>query len=177
MNRLLVILDLDETLVHVPDRPLPRRPDFTVLGQAGYCRPHLDTFLGELRGRYDLALWTTARRDYAEEILSVIVPWRSELAFVWTREQCSLHLDEATGHRGSIKDMRQVRGAGFDLARVVMVDDSPEKHPESVANLIPIAPFSGDHPDAELPAVAAFIHSLAELTDVRAATRHFTARC
>ena len=166
-SRMLVILDLDETLVHVPDHPIGRRADFTVLGHEGYRRPHLDDFLGELRGRYEVAIWTTARRDYAEEILTAIVPWRSDLAFVWAREDCSLHTDEATGHQGAVKDVGGVSGEGYDLARVVMVDDSPEKHPRSSANLIPVTPFLGDPGDAELPVVAAFIHSLAKQADVR----------
>ncbi len=78
MNRLLVILDLDETLVHVPDYPLARRADFEVLGHAGYRRPFLDEFLGQLRGRYDVAVWTAAGRDYAQAVVSTIIPWWTE---------------------------------------------------------------------------------------------------
>jgi len=165
---LLVILDLDETLVHVPDHPLDRRADFDVLGHDGYRRPHLAAFLDGLRGRHDVAIWTTAQRDYADAIVSAIVPWRSELAFVWTAEQCSPHVDAQTGHRGAIKDIEAVRSEGYDLSRTVMIDDAPERHPCSSANLVPIPPFLGDPRDTELGRLATFIEALARQPDVRA---------
>lgn len=171
MERLLVILDLDETLVHVPDWPLGRRADFHVLGHPGYRRPHLEAFLSELRDRYEVAVWTAARRDYAEEVVAAICPWRSELAFVWSGEDCVEHLDGEGGGWSAVKDVRRVRERGYDLGRVVMVDDSPEKHLHGRENLIPIAPFLGDGADAELPAVAALLRSLSAEPDVCVASR------
>lgn len=173
MDRLLVILDLDETLVHIPDYPLGRRADFSILGHAGYRRPYLDEFLDELCGRYDLAIWTAAGRDYAEAVVSTIMPWWTELAFLWSAERCTQHFDHETRNRNTIKKLRKVRGQGYDLGRVVMVDDSPEKHVRNYGNLIPVAPFLGDHSDCELPAVAAFIHSLAAHPNVRSVEKRF----
>lgn len=152
MERLLVILDLDETLVHVTEHPLALRPDFTVRGFAGYRRPHLDAFLAELRGRYDLAIWTTADQEYAHAVVAEIMPWRAELAFLWCRH--------ATKKVSEVVDR--------DPGRVVFVDDSPEKHLKNYDNLIHIQPFLGDPSDEELPAVARYIHSLEDAANVRA---------
>lgn len=160
MDRLLVILDLDETLVHVPARPLGRRADFYVRGHAGYRRPHLERFFHDLRGQYHVAIWTTATASYAEAVVGEIIPFRRELAFLWSADACA--------SEGGIKALRKVEALGFDLARVLVVDDSPEKLPADRASLIPIAPFMGATDDAELPPVAKLIHHLATQEDVRA---------
>ncbi len=167
--RLLVILDLDETLVHVPEQPLSRPPDFRVRGYPAYRRPHLESFLKELRGRYEVAIWTTAVAAYAEAVVAEIIPFRSELAFLWSAEECVVE--------GGVKALRRVAALGFDLARVLVVDDSPEKLPEDSASLVRVTPFLGASDDTELPFIAADIHRLAEQEDVRtiekgAARRH-----
>jgi RNA polymerase II subunit A small phosphatase-like protein len=172
-KRLLVILDLDETLVHVPDQPLGRRADFTVAEHVGYCRPHLEGFLSELRERYRVAIWTAAGHDYAQAVVSAIVPWHVELAFLWSAEHCTAHLDRETREASTFKKLGKVEELGFDLARVLMVDDSPEKHLRNYANLVPIAPFLGSHADVELPAVAAYLRSLADHPDVRTVEKRF----
>lgn len=173
MEPLLVILDLDETLVHVPDHPLPRRSDFTVLGHAGYRRPHLDSFLEELRCHYRVAIWTAAEPDYADAVISAVIPWRAELSFVWTAEDCIPYGHEASRDRSTVKTVSNVRALGYDLDRVVAVDDSPEKHLRDYENLIPVAPFLGDHADDELPAAASFIHTLADVPNVRTVDKRF----
>ncbi|NUO53490.1 MAG: HAD family hydrolase [Polyangiaceae bacterium] len=168
MNRLLIILDLDETLVHVTESPPPWRPHFTVRGYAGYRRPHLDTFLAELRGRYDLAVWTAAGRTYAEAVLTEVMPWHAELAFLWCADRCTEHFDHETRSHNTIKKIEKVTKQGYDLARVLVVDDSPEKHLKNYGNLIHIKPFLGDPSDEELPVVARYIHSLEDEPNVRA---------
>ncbi|NUP14028.1 MAG: HAD family hydrolase [Polyangiaceae bacterium] len=173
MKKLLVILDLDETLVHVPDHPLPGRADFSVHGHAGYRRPHLADFLEDLRSRYAVGIWTAAGCDYAEAVVSEIISWRAELAFLWSAERCTQHFDHETRNRTTIKKVRKVRTQGYDLDRVLFVDDSPEKHLRNYGNLIPIKPFLGDRTDAELPAVASYIHSLAGCPDVRSVEKRF----
>ncbi|MFO0555283.1 MAG: HAD family hydrolase [Polyangiaceae bacterium] len=176
MDRLLVILDLDETLVHVPDHPLARRADFHVNGQPGYRRPHLEAFLETLRERYQVAIWTAAGSDYAHAVLEKIIPWRAELAFVWCAERCTQHFDHETRGRTTIKKLSKVRSRGFPLERLVMVDDSPEKHLRNYGNLVPIAPFLGDFGDGELPALLPFLSSLAAVEDVRRIEKRYWRR-
>jgi RNA polymerase II subunit A small phosphatase-like protein len=157
--RLLIILDLDETLVHVSEHPLAWNPHFTVRGFAGYRRPHLDAFLDELRGRYDVAVWTTSEQDYADAVLAEIIPWRAELTFVWSRN--------------TIKRIQDVEACGHDPGRALFVDDSPEKYLHDYDNLIHVEPFLGDPSDDELPAVARYIHSLEDEPNVRAIEKRY----
>jgi TFIIF-interacting CTD phosphatase-like protein len=173
VNRLLIILDLDETLVHVTEHALVWRPHFTVRGYAGYRRPHLDAFFEELRGRYDLAVWTAAGRTYATEVLTEVMPRHAELAFLWCADRCTEHFDHETRDRTTIKRVEKVRKQGYDLARVIVVDDSPEKHLKNYGNLVPVKPFLGDPSDNELPAVARFIHSLEDEPNVRSVEKRY----
>lgn len=168
MKPLLVILDLDETLVHATEEPFERAAQLQVGPYFVYFRPYLNAFLTVLRERYQVAVWTSAGRDYAEEVVSAIMPWREQLAFLWSAERCTEHFNHETRNRDTLKKLRKVRGRGFDLERVVMVDDSPEKHIRNYGNLVQVEPFLGDESDDELPAVLRFIDTLAVQPNVRA---------
>lgn len=50
-ERILLILDLDETLIYASEAALDREPDFTV-----YRRPWLDEFLARCERNFDLAV-------------------------------------------------------------------------------------------------------------------------
>jgi RNA polymerase II subunit A small phosphatase-like protein len=167
VDRLLVILDLDETLVYAADKPLARAPAFAVGPYAIYKRPHLDAFLEELLQHYGVAIWTASGRDYATGVVSKIVPWHGELAFLWTAIRCTRHFDHETRDHNTIKKLRKVRAQGFDLGRVLVVDDSPEKHVKNYGNLIHIQPFVGDESDDELPRLLRYIHTFATHPNVR----------
>jgi RNA polymerase II subunit A small phosphatase-like protein len=174
MDRLLVILDLDETLVHASERRLSRHADVTVGPYHVYQRPFLSEFLRSLRERYAIAIWTAAGQDYAEPVIAHITPgWRDELAFVWCAERCTAHFDHETRDRNTIKKLGKVRHRGYDLDRVLVVDDSPEKHVKNYGNLVQIRPFYGELGDAELPAILEFIHSLADAPNVRAIEKRY----
>lgn len=168
VNPLLVILDLDETLVYGTEQPLARSADLRVGPYFVYLRPHLGSFLSVLRERYSLAVWTSAGRDYAYGVVSSIMPWHAELEFFWCAERCTDHFDHETRNRNTIKKLSKVKAKGYDLERVVMVDDSPEKHVRNYGNLIHVLPFLGDEKDDELPAVLRFIDMLALQPNVRA---------
>lgn len=184
MDRLLVILDLDETLVHVPEHRLARAPDFVASGLVPhawehpvYVRPHLEEFLSGLRERYAVAIWTAAGSSYAEAIVSRVIPWWKELAFLWSAEHCTRHFDHETRDHTTIKKLRKVASQGYDLSRVVMVDDSPEKHLRNYGNLVPVSAFCGDLADAELPPLLEYVHALDAEPNVRAVEkRHWRMR-
>lgn len=167
MDRLLVILDLDETLVHATERPLPRPPDFVATRYLVYVRPHLAEFLDGLRREHQVAVWTSAGREYAESVVSTIIPWKAELAFFWCEDRCTPTFDPETREPGVVKTLHKVRRRGYDLRRVLAVDDSPEKHVRSYGNLVPVRPYLGDPDDAELPALLRYLHTLAAVPDVR----------
>jgi RNA polymerase II subunit A small phosphatase-like protein len=167
MAPLLVILDLDETLVHAPELPLARPPDFLAFGYPIHKRPHVDAFVQGLLGTYQVAIWTASGRLYAESVVTQLRIDPARLAFFWCSERCTERFDHETRRRNTVKALRKVRRRGYNLERVLVVDDSPEKHVRNYGNLIPVLPFGGDADDAELPLVRAYIDSLAAEPNVR----------
>lgn len=176
MDQLLVILDLDETLVHSPDAPLSRPPDFAAGPYPVYERPGLRPFLDALFARYAVAVWTAAGHDYASAVLDHVTPPGAAFAFFWSSERCTRRFDHETRQHFTVKRLRKVAKLGYDLNRVVMVDDSPEKHVLNYGNLVHIAPFLGALDDHHLAALLPYLAHLAETPNVRAIEkRHWSA--
>lgn len=97
LNPPLLILDIDETLIHAAEDPLHAPADFMVEGLYVYIRPGLDKFLRTTNESYTLACWSSATRDYLEAILHVILPpQKYGLQFVWDRSHCLRKVDLAT---------------------------------------------------------------------------------
>ena len=146
-QRLLVVLDLDETLVHGGGH-IPRElADF----HSGPCpcmvRPNARTFVKDCLDRYDVAVWTSAGEDHAHSVVGALFPDLQALSFVWTAAQCTERRDPETYESVSIKDLRKVRRAGYSLERTVVVDDSPEKHTRNFGNLLRVTPWTGQPGD------------------------------
>ncbi len=94
-QKLLVVLDLDQTLLYsVPRRnyiennhPDALQPDFSILGGAFqiYLRPHVQEFLMVLLLKYDVAVWTAGSKSYANALMTELFPCkqhRDSLLFV-----------------------------------------------------------------------------------------------
>lgn len=182
LARPLLILDLDETLVHA--RPAPGTSSGTTPGTApgtasGWApggvrcgpylvapRPGLDAFLTRCRQLYDLAVWTSATADYAACVLAAFLA-DVPLVFVWSRERCTRRVDHETHEPYWVKDLGKVRRRGHDLARVLAIDDLPRTYERNHGNLVRVSPFTGDPDDGELAPLATYLESLAAVPDVR----------
>src|SRR5687767_11308891 len=128
MDKNLLILDLDETLLYGTELPLDgREPDLLAGGYFVYFRPGLENFIRHVASLYRLAVWTSASRGYALEICSKIFSG-VELEFLWAAERCTMQWDHDAGTVCGAKRLQKVRKKGYLLERVIMVDDSPEKH-------------------------------------------------
>ena len=166
VSRPLLILDLDETLVFGTEKELSRAPDFRVTRFHVYRRPHLLPFLEYCFADFDVAVWTSAGRAYATEVVAQVFGQR-ELRFFWSAERCTQRTDFNTYDRYAVKDLRKVRKLGFPLEQILMVDDSPEKLERQYGNHIKITPFEGDLSDAELPALADYLRSIRQQPNYR----------
>ena len=163
---MLLILDLDETLVYSIEQPLDREPDFVAGPYSVYQRPSVHAFIDEVAAVFRLAVWTSSSTSYAGTIAARLFA-SQHLELFWSREQCTQRHDPETREHHWIKDLRKVKRKGYDLARVLMVDDSPEKMVRNYGNHIRVAPFFGDPADDELPRLAEYLASLASCPNVR----------
>jgi RNA polymerase II subunit A small phosphatase-like protein len=162
----LLILDLDETLIYGSERPLERSPDFIAGPFHVYRRPFLEAFIKSVSEHFRLAVWTSSSSDYAKKIVVNILGNR-RLEFLWSRERCTQRLDLETRDYYWLKNLTKVKRKGFDLGRVLVVDDSPEKLTRNYGNHVRVSPFLGDSSDCELPRLAEYLLSLADCTNVR----------
>nr|WP_305119105.1 NIF family HAD-type phosphatase [Tahibacter harae] len=76
------------------------------------------------------------------------------------------------------KPLRKLRRRDYGLRRVLVVDDSPEKHTRNYANLVAVQAFEGDPADDELPRLARYLEQLAPEPDHRRVEkRRWRRRC
>lgn len=147
-NKKLLILDIDETLVFVDNKyffkPYEKlEPEFKVLSYFGVKRPFLDQFLRDINKKYDLALWTSGKKEYAEEINELIFkPLKIKLKFVFSNE------DLFQGQ----KDLAIVTDHFPEYSKkdIIAIDDNKEYFLNDLDNLILIKKFHGNPNDMEL---------------------------
>ena len=166
-KRPLLILDLDETLIHGSETPLDRPEDFRVGQFYLYRRPQLSEFLITVSQLYQLAIWSSATHDYVSQIAHEIrlpnVPWQ----FVWSRLRCTPRMHLETMESVFIKDLRKSKRLGFPLQRTLIVDDTPAKVSRHYGNAIYVQPFVGDLADRELERLANYLRSIASEENYR----------
>ncbi|WP_426270574.1 NIF family HAD-type phosphatase [Dyella kyungheensis] len=172
----LLILDLDETLVHATDVPLPRAPDFEIPPYALYLRPGVGEFLDWALTTFKVAVWTSSSPKYAEIVTSLLFEDLSKLEFVWARNRCTPRRDFERDVWWDSKPLHKVRRRGFDLRRVLAVDDNPEKYARSYGNLVAVSPYHGSLDDDELPHLRRYLEELAIHPNVRSVEKRFWRR-
>jgi RNA polymerase II subunit A small phosphatase-like protein len=159
---------LDETLIYGAEREGMRPCDLRVGPFVVYKRPHLDGFLQEVGRFFRLAIWSSASWGYVTAIADHILPIGLQWDFVWARERCITRRNLETFETEYIKDLKKVKRAGYDLARVLIVDDTWHKVARNYGNAIYVAPFGGDSADAELPLLRKYLESLVGCQNFRA---------
>jgi len=164
---ILLILDLDETLIYATEEPLHRELDFLVCPFAVYLRPYLAEFLTSCSASFRLAIWSTATDEYVRPIVERIMPTGIEPAFVWGRSRCVRRYDHERFEEYHVKDLKKVKRLGYRLERVLIADDTPRKVHRHYGNAIYIPPFFGDPTDEVLPRLARFLVSLSDVPNVR----------
>jgi RNA polymerase II subunit A small phosphatase-like protein len=172
MHKKLLILDIDETLIHASEQMLDRQSDFEVQPYCVYKRPHLNEFLDFCFVHFDVAIWTSSSKDYAHHVISHILTNNQRPVFLWSRERCTYRRNPDAYECEWLKDLKKVKRQGYQLANVIMVDDTPAKLARNYGNLVPVKSFEGQN-DNELELLPKFLEKLASLEDVRKVEKRF----
>ncbi|MFO1021593.1 MAG: HAD family hydrolase [Planctomycetales bacterium] len=166
-DRMLLILDVDETLIFADEKPLERKADFKVGPFHVYRRPHVEEFLRACLDEFQVAVWSTSGESYLAGIVTQLFPEEKQPVFVWGRERCVRRIDPERFQTYFVKDLKKVRRLGYSLARVLFVDDTPQKLERNYGNAVYVSEFQGDPEDRELVKLETYLRSLAEVEDVR----------
>ena len=165
---ILLVLDLDETLIYGAETPLDREADFMCGDFSMYKRPGLDEFLASVFDRFEIGVWTSASDSYADCVTASLFTSDQQTSFVWGASRCTQRRDIDTHESYWVKDFKKLKRRGYELERVLVIDDTPQKHSRNYGNLIRIPAFEGDPLDDVLPKLSRYLRSLESESDVRA---------
>lgn len=165
-NKKLLILDIDETLLHASPTQLNRDHDYDYQDCFIYLRPHLKQFFDFAFAHFRIAIWTAATREYAKEIMGPLLEG-SKLEFFWMRERCIRHYNPDSMEEIFLKDLEKAKRRGFPLESILIIDDKPIGLKRNYGNLIPITPFAGDPADNELSLLMEYLPMLINEPNLR----------
>jgi RNA polymerase II subunit A small phosphatase-like protein len=170
-SKLSVVLDLDETLVHATlARPAVYDLELTVCyGDRPVViyvqkRPYVDRFFHAVCREFDVFVFTASLLEYAAPVVQAILPCFPRERIL-TRAQCTFI------NGAIVKDLRIIRK---DLARVLLVDNTPQSFALQPANGVLASTWAGDYSDMFLlGALLPFLRFCAAVPDVRSALSQF----
>ncbi|KAF9167178.1 hypothetical protein DFQ26_005455 [Actinomortierella ambigua] len=160
-----LVLDIDETLVHCATRPL-ESPDIIFPVEYnqetwevyGRIRPGMLEFLEKMSTKFEVITFTASQECYAEALLKIIDPEKKFIRHRYYRDSC------VPVFGNYVKDLRILNR---DLAKVVIIDNSPQAFGYQLSNGIPIESWYDDKTDRELAKVMEFLETLDGVEDVR----------
>lgn len=168
---ILLVLDLDETLIHSVSKKdayeLTTKPDFSILDgeYVVFKRPNVEKFLRDVYQIYDIAIWSSATKDYLAAVLEKITPSNVQYEFIWDRDRCTNKFNPETYKNYHEKHLNKIKS--HPLSKILIVDDSPEKANANYGNWIPIKEFTTDKNDKVLAKLYQYLVSLKDVNDVR----------
>ncbi|KAJ3309566.1 hypothetical protein HDV04_005949 [Boothiomyces sp. JEL0838] len=159
----LLVLDLDETLIHTSFKPLPKADHIIHLemNNVDYqvnvlVRPGCKEFLQAVSKVFELVVFTASIPLYANPVIDFI-DTNKVITHRLFREHC-IH------HKGNyVKDLSLL---GRELKDVIIVDNSPICYMFHPANAIPITGWFDNPNDRELYELLPFLEDLKSIEDV-----------
>jgi len=159
-HKKLVVLDIDETLVHTTNNPLLEIKvnsgmcpitecyDFTFMIDKhrywGKKRPHFDTFIKYIHTNFEIGIWSAGSEDYVVNVLMNTFPndILQDILFVYTFASCQILQIESEMY--IIKDLNRLWGLGnvidefrpYNNTNTIVVDDNPYTYSQNKDNAI-----------------------------------------
>lgn len=163
----LLILDIDETLVHATQEDVGRECDFETDWYIVYKRPYIDEFLTYCFEKIDVAIWTSAGEKFAGNVVEFLISKHGSPKFFWSHERCTPRLNPETLETVPIKNLDKVEKKGYKLDHTIMVDDTPEKLLKNYGNLVRVSEYIFQPEDRELEILVQYLDFLKDVSSIR----------
>ena len=163
----LLILDIDETLIHSSEKQLDRIPDFRLDKYFVYIRPGLKEFISNCSKLFNLAIWTASSSEYAIEVIKNIFPDDLRLEFIFTGERCLLKRNLDLDVIEIFKPLKKVKRKGYLLNNILIVDDTAKTFKYNYGNGILIKEYLGESNDNELSLLLKYLEIIGAEENVR----------
>ncbi|XP_026780841.3 CTD small phosphatase-like protein 2 isoform X2 [Pangasianodon hypophthalmus] len=167
-----MVLDLDETLVfsslnRIEDAEYTFNTIFQDQEYKVYVvlRPYVNEFLQAMVKHFEMFVYTSAKKEYAEMIVDILDPRKKIFRHRLYQDDCACVL----GHY--IKDLGVLER---DLSKTVILDNAPHTFPYHLMNTIPIKSWCGDKEDKELQRLIPYLEKLAQANDFRTVLKRRT---
>ncbi|KAJ2881585.1 Nuclear envelope morphology protein 1 [Coemansia aciculifera] len=146
-KRKILVLDLDETLIHSSPQGSYRAHhrievviDKVACLYYVYKRPHVDYFLRRVSEWYKVVVFTASLAEYADPVIDLLDSQNKLIEGRYFRESCVPH------DSSYAKDLTAIDA---DLSQIVLVDNSPLSYFINPTNGIPIQPWVNSDPKDE----------------------------
>ena len=180
-NKKLLLLDLDETLIHSEykfgyfnktlnsekmkencnHKEIKFKEGEMEFQMIIFIRPFLNDFLENMNSCFDLGIFTAALQNYAEAALKIIDPSEKFFKFKFFRDSCININDKIY-----IKDLSIIDN--YDLKNIILVDNSLYSFLNNLNNGVLVNSFYYDENDKQLIFAKNYIlNSLLNCDDVR----------
>ena len=167
-NKKLVLLDLDETLIHsesdikdinIYDTILRFKDNSSDLSTGEFyevgifLRNNAHKFLSTLNNYFNIGIFTASEKDYADSIIKYLDPNNDIIKFCLYRDNC-INVNDLI----NIKDLRIFKDIkDDDLKKIVLIDNNIYSFSVQLSNGILINSFYGDKNDNELSNVLGYL--------------------
>jgi hypothetical protein len=185
-QHLLVIIDLNGTLIHRPSKATPTK--FT-------SRPHTSRFLNYCINTFTVVIWSSARPENVKAMCAQILPpeLRASVIAIWGRDKFPLTPTEYNNKVLCYKRLSTVwndktikeshpeakHEHTWNQMNTVLIDDSLYKGTSEPFNLIQIPEFSGHEESTEgvLPQVHDYLNRLSMCSNVSNYLKQYPFKC
>jgi TFIIF-interacting CTD phosphatase-like protein len=172
----LLVLDLDETLIHSSVEKLTIDETFKYEEYYVYERPHLTWFIKEISNHFRLGIWSAADELYVSSIVAQILPKDIKLEIMLGRKSCEIELDSETNTYTYEKNIADLLQLDLKLEQIILVDDNADNAKINKGNVIVIKPFFGDLHDQELKFLYNYLFAIRDVEDLREIDEHYIER-
>jgi hypothetical protein len=184
-QNLLVVIDLNGTLLYRPSRTAPTK---------FLMRPHASLFLQYCVDTFTVVIWSSARPENVRAMCDAILSpeLRGKVAAVWGRDKFNLTSADFNLRVQCYKRLSRIWGDAkiqashpgysfggrWDQTNTVLIDDSREKGRSEPHNLIVVPEWMGDLTEADniLPQVHDHLNHLSMHSNVSASLRSYPFR-